>query len=150
MTEAAIAIPSMDEYLEATGGRTRTRIKPELPDIDMATVPEAFGWRIFVMPPKAPEATEGGILLADKSQEAISAMRTIGIVVAIGPLAYSKERGYNDYKPVEVGDWVYFNENAGGTGYMSDKQGRMVMLKILNEVDLNGKPRNPSDLMVVL
>jgi len=150
MTEAAIAIPTVDEYLAATGKRVRTRIRPELPDIDMASVPEAFGWRIFVMPPKPPEATEGGIILADKSQEALSAMRSIGVVVAIGPLAFSEQRGYKDYKPVEVGDWVHFNENAGASSYMADKEGRMVMLKILNEVDLNGKPKNPSDLMVVL
>lgn len=154
-TPGLIAVPTPEDYLETIGASPasefrRSEIKGQLPEIDMEQCPEALGWRVLVLPPASPEKTEAGIALVKQSVSALTAMQRIGVVISIGPLAYSTARGFVDYHPIEVGDWVGFNENAGVDLFMQSKTGRLVKIKALSEGDLLAKIKNPSDFTVVM
>jgi co-chaperonin GroES (HSP10) len=56
--------------------------------------------------------TSGGIILTDKSREAMEFQRTMGLVIRLGPMCY-KERRHGDVPWCKVGDWVYMNQYTG-------------------------------------
>lgn len=52
---------------------------------------ELPGWSILVRPMRTRKKTKGGILLADSVQDDIDLLSTCGKVLAVGPLAYSRD-----------------------------------------------------------
>ena len=136
--------------------RTPSQVPVEVPQIDMADVPRPYGWYIIVLPPLIPKTTEGGIELVEESVSSMRAMRSIGVVLSMGPLAYSEKRGYpkgwndpdNDGIP-HIGDWVTFDSNAGRNAWMNDVNGNVIILKSLTEPDITGYVPNPKALTVL-
>jgi len=81
-------------------------------ELDLSRVPQPLGKRLFVRPMSVPSKTAGGIILADISKEAEAFVRSIGLVVAMGPdigrPTYSDE--INHGAPFELGDVVLYSK----------------------------------------
>ena len=125
-------------------------VKPRLLKLDPKNVPEVLNWNIIVQPVTVPTETEAGLQIVADTVRHMNLSRRIGVVLAIGPLAYSELRGFPPgYKPIDVGDWVNFHENAGVDTTMIGEDG-LVMIKYLVEKDILGKPRNIERHMVLI
>merc|ERR1712224_691288 len=55
-------------------------------------IPKPTGWRTIVLPFKQKEKTKGGIILAEDTIERSQVASTCGLVMAMGPHCYDKER----------------------------------------------------------
>jgi len=147
---SVIAIPTTDEIPPEMRESTPGIVKPRLPKIDPANVPEPLLWHIIVLPVAIPTETESGLTLAPDTIRHMNLSKRIGVVLGIGPLAYSQHRGFPDgYQPIEVGDWINFHEHAGVDTTMHGDEG-LVMIKYLVEKDILGKPRRPELHMVMI
>lgn len=88
-----------------------------LDPVDPALVPEPLGYRVIVRPKPAAEK-QGSIYLAARTKNTDLAVRTIGQVLKIGPLAWTATFEGMDYKSdavarsIQPGDWVVFRQNA--------------------------------------
>ena len=59
---------------------------------ESSKLPSPTGWRIIVLPFKQKEKTKGGIILAEDTIERSQVASTCGLVMAMGPHCYDKER----------------------------------------------------------
>ena len=55
-------------------------------------LPRATGWRLVVVPFKMKEKTKGGLLLGQETLERQQIGSTCGLVLAMGPHCYDKEK----------------------------------------------------------
>lgn len=60
-----------------------------------------------------PEKTKGGILLTQQQQDREANLNVIGMVVAIGPSAFSNKTDFPDGPATEIGEWVIFPRHEG-------------------------------------
>lgn len=142
-----IAIPRADEYPDDMMPRAGA-MRFELPEIDRDKLPTLVGFRLLVLPVRPPKATNSGIQLVTESMNHMQIMRTTGVVLKVGPLAFSEKRGwpvgYRDELGLssEVPDevkWVQFQAHAGLDVLASSKDGtELVTLKYLNDADILG------------
>lgn len=147
-----IIIPTMADVppeLRPPEPARRPRVVPKLPRIDPADVPEPINYQVLVLPATIPEMSAGGIALTPDSVRHGNLFRTIGVVLKIGPLAYSQARGYPaDYAPIAVGDWVAIHEDDGVTSVMHGPDG-LVAIKYVADNEIRGKVTNPTAMMVL-
>jgi len=75
---------------------------------------EVFHSQVLVAQYIQPEKTKGGIILTDKSKDEDIYQGSIGLVVAVGPLAF-QDTAHIKFggKSVAVGDWVMFRKSDG-------------------------------------
>jgi hypothetical protein len=125
------------------------RLRPEVPDIDRAAVPQAEGWHLIVLPVRPPRATESGFALAPDTVRHLDIMRTIGVVLSVGDLAWSEHRKWPaDYRDKKLGAlkasqaaigeaWVLFHAAAGLDIRMQSRdQSEMVGLKVIDDASV--------------
>lgn len=119
--------------------------------VGTATVPppRPVTYQIVVEPRKPKAASVGGIVFAKRTRQADQAMQSIAKIVAIGPLAWTKESNLflpDDQRP-KVGDWIVFRQHAGqpvriakkgGNEYAFDDQ-LEEFYKILLDTDVLGQ-----------
>lgn len=75
-------------------------------------------WRVLIQMERPELKTTGGIVLPDDVNDADDALRCVGKVVEIGPMAFTaKQASGIDYSlhqgDVKVGDWVLVNRKIG-------------------------------------
>lgn len=142
---SVIAIPTADEYptdlLPAPVGGMRF----ELPDIDRTKLPDPVGFRVLVLPVRPPKATSGGIQLVTESINHMQIMRTTGVILRVGPLAFGEKRGwapgYRDALAIDqdTPKWVQFQPHSGMDVLCASADGtEIVTLKYLNDADILG------------
>lgn len=143
MSATLIQLPTMDEIPEDLRPATRVgQMHFDLPEIDREKLPEVVGFRLLVLPVRPPKQTEGGIALVAESIQNMQIMRTTGMVLRMGPLAFSTQRGwpegYRDKLNLE-GSWVQFMAHAGQDVPVSSADGtEQLALKYLNDADILG------------
>jgi len=97
---------------------------------------EPAGHRILVKCNPPEKRTAGGLYIPDTAQDK---HQDVGIVVAIGPTAFSGGLGGIDAWGINEGDEVIFMKHGGKTvdfpGYDEDKMGFM---KVINDEDIVG------------
>ena len=79
-------------------------------------VPRPLGWRLVVRPLPPNAKTAGGILLPDSSVEEEEMLQTIGQIVAVGNLCWTRPDMQPDgeFKPwAKVGDYVTYGRYTG-------------------------------------
>jgi co-chaperonin GroES (HSP10) len=89
--------------------------RADLPTFEAAPVfetptPEAMGYIVSVKP-RDPKRQVGLLATAARTQAAEQALETIGQILAIGELAWTKDFAL-DKRP-KVGDWVVYRQHAG-------------------------------------
>lgn len=151
-----IAIPRADEYPADMRPEQAGAMRFELPDIDRDKLPTLVGFRLLVLPVRPPKATNSGIQLVTESINHMQIMRTTGVVLKVGPLAFSEKRGwpagYRDELgltgevPIEA-RWVQFQAHSGLDVLASSRDGsEQVTLKYLNDADILGIFTNLADI----
>lgn len=152
MADSMIQIPSADEIpSELKQAGARVTVKPKLPEVNPADLPEPIGWRVLVLPVSIPTETESGFQLAADTVRHLHLQRRIGVVLGIGPLAFSELRGFPPgFQPFEVGDWVGFHEMAGTDQLITGKDGGLVSIKFLSEADILCRIKRPDAHMTMV
>jgi hypothetical protein len=145
-----IAIPKTDELpADLRPSKPAMRLRPEVPDIDRDAVPKAEGWRLIVMPVRAPRETESGFALAPDTVRHLDIMRTIGVVLSVGDLAWSEHRKWPQWHRNDVLErleesrratgeaWILFHASAGLDIRMQSRdQSEMVGLKVIDDASV--------------
>nr|ASN63614.1 co-chaperonin GroES [uncultured virus] len=75
-------------------------------------LPKPTGWRLVVLPFKMKEKTKGGLYLGQETIERQQIGSTCGLVLAMGPHCYDKEK-FPEGPWCKKGDWVIFARYAG-------------------------------------
>lgn len=70
------------------------------------------GWKILLMPVKAPDKTQGGIIIPDSTRHDLQSITSLCRVLKVGPLAYSSEI-YEGEPWCKPGDFVLISRNTG-------------------------------------
>lgn len=92
--------------------------KKEPIEFPASLIPRPLGFRVIVKPKPAADCI-GMIALASRTKNADLASRTIGQLVAIGPLAWKAKLDGLDLSEdttaqrLKVGDWVIFRQHSG-------------------------------------
>ena len=145
-----IAIPGLaDLPADMRPAQPTMRLRPEVPDINRDAVPQAEGWRLIVMPVRPPRETASGFALAPDTVRHLDIMRTIGVVLSVGDLAWSEHRkwpeGYRDRVLSRLDDsvdttgesWVLFHSAAGlDIRMQSHDKTEMVGLKVIDDASV--------------
>lgn len=87
------------------------------------------GDRILVLPEKVEETSAGGIVIVDSAREKFGLAQTIGVLVAIGPEAWTD---YESGAFAKVGDRVMFAKYGGLVFTGNDGQ----EYRVMNDVDI--------------
>lgn len=75
--------------------------------------PEPVGWRILIKVRDIPVMSKGGIYFPDDTKAGMRAVGMVGLVVAVGPLAYVREDMREAGPWVKPGDWVLYGKYSG-------------------------------------
>ncbi len=153
MSSPLIQIPTVDD-VPADMRPQEARpvlLKPRLMEVNAADIPRLLGWDVLILPVAIPTTTSSGIHLAPDSIRHMNLSRRVGVILAIGPLAYSQRRGYPaDYEAPQVGDWCHFHENSGVDTIMRGKDGEMVSIKYVPDAEVKATLNNPEAFMVMV
>jgi hypothetical protein len=145
-----IAIPTPTELpADMRPTQPTMRLRPEVPDINRAAVPQAEGWRLIVMPVRPPRETASGFALAPDTVRHLDIMRTIGVVLSVGELAWSEHRKWPAGYRSAMNDrlqrsfdatgeaWVLFHSAAGLDIRMQSRdKTEMVGLKVIDDASV--------------
>ena len=87
---------------------------------ETAKLPTPTGWRILVMPYVPPKVSKGGIEIPDEVHERERVATNVGLVMAVGPLAYKDINKFGGSKAgsqpkawCKEKDWILFGKYAG-------------------------------------
>ena len=151
-----IAIPRPDEYPDDMKPERAGAMRFELPEIDHSKLPSPVGFRLLVLPVRPPKATNSGIQLVTESIQHMQIMRTTGVILRVGPLAFGEKRGWAPGYRDELGlagdepaerRWVQFQAHSGMDVLCSSLDGsEQVTLKYLNDADILGIFTDPEDI----
>ena len=114
---------------------------------ETAKLPQPVGWRILIMPYNPPKKTAGGVELPDEVHERERLATVVGLVMAVGPLAYKDpEKFGNPSDPTEnwepwckEKDWVLFGMYAGSRFKIDGGE-----LRLLNDDEILAVIDDPS------
>jgi co-chaperonin GroES (HSP10) len=117
---------------------------------ETAKLPTPTGWRILIMPYIPPRVSKGGIELPDEVHERERLAINVGLVMALGPLAYkdkskfatSQDRGGGWTPWCKEKDWVLFGKYAGSRFKIDGGE-----LRLLNDDEILAVIEDPSHLV---
>jgi chaperonin GroES len=104
-------------------------------------LPRPTGWRLVVLPFKMKEKTKGGLILGQETLERQQIGSTCGLVLAMGPHCYDKEK-FPEGPWCKKGDWVIFARYAGSRIQIDGGEVRM-----LNDDEVLATIDNPEDIL---
>ena len=104
-------------------------------------LPKPTGWRMLVLPFKLPEKTKGGLFLGADTLERQQVASTCGLVLAMGPHCYDKEK-FPEGPWCKKGDWVVFARYAGSR---IQRDGGEV--RLLNDDEVLATIEKPEDIL---
>ena len=129
---------------------------PELEKAETAKLPVPTGWRILIMPYIPPKVSKGGVELPDEVHERERLAINVGLVMAVGPLAYKDRSKFGDpdeskyYEDQSAPgtpwckekDWVIFGKYAGSRFKIEGGE-----LRLLNDDEILAVIDDPSHLV---
>ena len=111
----------------------------EKPDPDV--LPNLPGYHILVRPVWVKSKTKGGLLLGQETLERQQIGSTCGLVLAMGPHCYDKDK-FPEGPWCKKGDWVIFARYAGSRMNIDGGEIRM-----LNDDEVLATIENPEDIL---
>ena len=125
-------------------------IKKEAAEPETAKLPVPTGWRILIMPYNPPKISKGGIAIPDEVHERERLSTNVGLVMAVGPLAYKDHAKFGDpnnpnapWNPwCQEKDWVLFGRYAGSRFKIDGGE-----LRLLNDDEILAVIEDPSHLV---
>ena len=107
-------------------------------------VPKAVGWRITVLPHKGIDKTKGGLLLTDKAIEEQQLTTNVGLILNMGPDAYSDKTKFPNGAWCKKGDWGVFARYAGSRVKIDGGE-----IRILNDDEILSTVEDPTDILTL-
>ena len=104
-------------------------------------LPKPTGWRMLVLPFKLPEKTKGVLFLGADTLERQQVASTCGLVLAMGPHCYDKEK-FPEGPWCKKGDWVVFARYAGSRIQIDGGE-----VRLLNDDEVLATIENPEDIL---
>ena len=117
---------------------------------ETAKLPVPTGWRILIMPYIPPKVSKGGVELPDEVHERERLAINVGLVMAVGPLAYKDRNKFGNqddknenWRPwCKEKDWVIFGKYAGSRFKIDGGE-----LRLLNDDEILAVIEDPSHLV---
>jgi co-chaperonin GroES (HSP10) len=109
---------------------------------EASKLPKPTGWRILVLPHRGQGKTKGGVLLSDKTVEEAQITTNVGLVLAVGPDAYSDIERFPNGPWCKEKDWVIFARYAGSRLNIEGGEPR-----ILNDDEILGTTDDPESIL---
>ena len=145
-------MPDPNEALDLSSSYVAEKdlvLDPSLIDKELVDrLPQPTGWRILIMPFRAPAKSDGGILLAPKTIEEDVIQTQVGYVLKAGPLAYKDKERYPSGPWCKETDWVIFARYAGSRFRLNgDKKAAFGSeVRMLNDDEILGTILDPKDI----
>jgi len=95
-------------------------------EVTMAKLPEPRGYRILIAIPEISVKTEGGVIIPDKIRNAEETASLIGVVLKVGPEAYSDASRFPNGSWCKEGDFVIFRSYSGTRFKVHGKEFRLI------------------------
>jgi co-chaperonin GroES (HSP10) len=95
-------------------------------EVTMAKLPEPRGYRILIAIPEITVKTEGGVIIPDKIRNAEETASLIGVVLKVGPEAYSDLSRFPNGAWCKEGDFVMFRSYSGTRFKVHGKEFRLI------------------------
>jgi co-chaperonin GroES (HSP10) len=95
-------------------------------EVTMAKLPEPRGYRILIAIPEISVKTEGGVIIPDKIRNAEETASLIGVVLKVGPEAYSDVSRFPNGSWCKEGDFVIFRSYSGTRFKVHGKEFRLI------------------------
>tara|TARA_R100001594_G_scaffold56020_1_gene89755 strand:- start:6988 stop:7356 length:369 start_codon:yes stop_codon:yes gene_type:complete len=110
---------------------------------ETAKLPVPTGWRILIMPYIPPKVSRGGIEIPDEVHERERLAINVGLVMAVGPLAYKDLEKFGGQEAwCKEKDWVLFGKYAGSRFKIDGGE-----LRLLNDDEILAVIEDPSHLV---
>ena len=109
---------------------------------EASKLPKPTGWRILVLPHRGQGKTKGGVLLSDQTVEETQVATNVGLVLEIGPDAYSDKERFPNGAWCKKKDWVIFARYAGSRLNIEGGE-----LRILNDDEILGTTDDPESIL---
>jgi len=119
-------------------------------DIAPDDYPIPVGWRVLIEPIKVEEKTQSGLVLPEQAREAKEHLRSIGRVVAMGPLCYQHAKFGPKPDPwCQVGDYVAYGAYSGAElKVRSRNDDGWVSLKLINDDEVLSVIPTPESVLI--
>lgn len=95
-------------------------------EVTMAKLPEPRGYRILIAIPEITVKTEGGVIIPEKIRNAEETASLIGVVLKVGPEAYSDSSRFPNGAWCKEGDFVMFRSYSGTRFKVHGKEFRLI------------------------
>ena len=95
-------------------------------EVAMAKLPEPRGYRILIAIPEISVKTEGGVIIPDKIRNAEETASLVGVVLKVGPEAYSDASRFPNGAWCKEGDFVIFRSYSGTRFKVHGKEYRLI------------------------
>ena len=95
-------------------------------EVAMAKLPEPRGYRILIAIPEISVKTEGGVIIPDKIRNAEETASLVGVVLKVGPEAYSDASRFPTGAWCKEGDFVIFRSYSGTRFKVHGKEFRLI------------------------
>ena len=127
------------EKKEIEDKETKTYERLKSKESDKLPIPT--GWRMLLLPFKMKEKTKGGLILGQETLEKQQVASQCGLVLAMGPHCYDKER-CPEGPWCKKGDWVVFARYAGSRIQIDGGE-----VRLLNDDEVLATIENPEDIL---
>jgi len=111
-------------------------------DKALERLPNPTGWRILVLPYKGQGKTKGGIILSDTTMEERGFSTVTGLVLKVGPDAYSDKERFPNGPWCKKNDWIIFGRYAGSRFGIEGGE-----VRILNDDEIIAVVKDPEDIL---
>ena len=111
-------------------------------DKALERLPNPTGWRILVLPYKGQGKTKGGIILSDTTMEERGFSTVTGLVLKVGPDAYSDKNRFPNGPWCKEKDWIIFGRYAGSRFGIEGGE-----VRILNDDEIIAVVKDPEDIL---
>jgi len=126
-----------NKKIEDKEQKTYERLKTKESD----KLPQPTGWRMLLLPFKMKEKTKGGLILGQETLEKQQVASQCGLVLAMGPHCYDKEK-FPEGPWCKKGDWVVFARYAGSRIQIDGGE-----VRLLNDDEVLATIENPEDIL---
>jgi len=125
-----------------TSEEPKSTLTHENVDAHTEKLPNPTGYRVLILPFTPPEKTKGGIMLAKQTLDKERIATVVGLVVRLGPDAYSDEEKFPEGPWCKEGDWVIFGRYAGARFNIEGGD-----MRLLNDDEILATVNNPEDIL---
>ena len=126
-----------NKKIEDKEQKTYERLKTKESD----KLPQPTGWRMLLLPFKMKEKTKGGLILGQETLEKQQVASQCGLVLAMGPHCYDKEK-FPEGPWCKKGDWVVFGRYAGSRIQIDGGE-----VRLLNDDEVLATIDRPEDIL---